>query len=101
MMDATYNCPQCKNVLDSSASRLVQDSCGHKKCRMCLLEDETRCLLCIAEQNPDKTNVSAADIDNHTAVIRYYYLLTRTVEHLLSELFGGRGCSEDSFFRII
>lgn len=87
MMDVSYNCPQCKNVLNSSASRLVQDTCGHKKCRMCLLEDETRCLLCIAEQNiqnPSKSSVSAADIDNHTAVIRYSIICLQIVHGVQS-----------------
>lgn len=39
-------CPQCKKTLDNSSKRLVQDACGHKKCRQCLLSDEEECKLC-------------------------------------------------------
>ncbi|XP_052130598.1 zinc finger protein 30 isoform X2 [Frankliniella occidentalis] len=39
-------CPQCGREADSSRVRLVRDSCGHKKCRECLLSDEASCLLC-------------------------------------------------------
>ncbi|KAI5699832.1 hypothetical protein M8J75_009440 [Diaphorina citri] len=39
-------CPQCKGLVVCSESRLVQDSCGHIKCRMCLLSDSTQCYLC-------------------------------------------------------
>ncbi|KAK3928460.1 Zinc finger protein 14-like protein [Frankliniella fusca] len=39
-------CPQCGREADSSRVRLVRDSCGHKKCRECLVSDEASCLLC-------------------------------------------------------
>lgn len=45
-MLTTDCCPQCGGQADSGPVRLVQDSCGHKKCRECLLSDETGCLLC-------------------------------------------------------
>lgn len=40
-------CPQCYKLIDSSANRLVHDTCGHTKCRICLLQEKTGCLLCI------------------------------------------------------
>lgn len=45
-MLTTDCCPQCGGEADSGPVRLVQDSCGHKKCRECLLSDETGCLSC-------------------------------------------------------
>ncbi|XP_034247801.1 zinc finger protein 668-like [Thrips palmi] len=46
-------CPQCDREADSSRLRLVQDSCGHKKCRECLLSDEAGCLLCSSSYPPE------------------------------------------------
>lgn len=43
-------CPQCCKLIDSSASRLVHDTCGHSKCRICLLQEITGCLVCSAEE---------------------------------------------------
>lgn len=54
-MDLT--CPQCNNIIKDSSSRLVQDSCGHKKCRGCLLNDEHECKLC-AVQSEEENNLS-------------------------------------------
>lgn len=39
-------CPQCQSVLKEPLNRLIQDSCGHKKCRECILRDEVSCLSC-------------------------------------------------------
>ena len=39
-------CPQCCKSVDSSACRLVYDTCGHSKCRICLIQEVTGCLLC-------------------------------------------------------
>lgn len=61
-------CPQCNNSSNFPASRLVQDSCGHKKCRICLLQDESECKMCI--QNKEAKEISVAKYENnHTAVI--------------------------------
>lgn len=50
-------CPQCRREADSSRVRLVQDSCGHKKCRECLLSEETGCLSCSSSSYPVYTNL--------------------------------------------
>lgn len=85
-------CLQCKKVSAGPTNRLVQDSCGHKKCRVCLLEDEEKCRQCEAsssgtngevsikenqneletEENGDvpPTEVKEFVINNHTAVIK-------------------------------
>lgn len=42
-------CLQCKASCFSPINRLVQDACGHKKCRTCLLADEQRCAQCEVE----------------------------------------------------
>ncbi|KAL2711455.1 zinc finger protein 271-like isoform X2 [Vespula squamosa] len=39
-------CPNCRQVTNTSDSRLVKDSCGHTKCRMCLLYEEQGCKTC-------------------------------------------------------
>lgn len=39
-------CPQCNRLVDSLEFRLVQDSCGHMKCRGCLLSDSNSCSMC-------------------------------------------------------
>ncbi|XP_076238233.1 uncharacterized protein LOC143181604 [Calliopsis andreniformis] len=39
-------CPSCKRVTNTSCSRLVKDSCGHTKCRMCLLYEDEGCKIC-------------------------------------------------------
>ncbi|CAH0558661.1 unnamed protein product [Brassicogethes aeneus] len=39
-------CLQCKIVTETASNRLVQDSCGHLKCRICLLNDEKSCKQC-------------------------------------------------------
>lgn len=39
-------CPQCKKVVSGAESRLIQDTCGHVKCRKCLLSDSTQCPSC-------------------------------------------------------
>lgn len=44
-------CPQCEKPLSNSTCRLVQDACGHKKCRICLLEDEESCYQCKPQEN--------------------------------------------------
>ncbi|KAG5875965.1 hypothetical protein JTB14_034386 [Gonioctena quinquepunctata] len=43
-------CSQCNKSPRGHANRIVRDSCGHEKCRVCLLEDEDHCKLCLKEQ---------------------------------------------------
>lgn len=49
-MDET-RCPQCEKPVSNSTCRLVQDTCGHKKCRICLLKDEESCYQCKPKEN--------------------------------------------------
>ena len=44
-------CPNCKQITNTSCSRLVKDSCGHTKCRMCLLYEERGCKICSNEHH--------------------------------------------------
>lgn len=39
-------CPNCEQPINSTSSRLIEDSCGHKKCRLCLVQEEEGCLTC-------------------------------------------------------
>ncbi|KAF4528740.1 hypothetical protein B566_EDAN017021, partial [Ephemera danica] len=43
-------CPQCGAVPNNTSARLVHDSCGHLKCRMCLLKEEDSCMTCEGQQ---------------------------------------------------
>ncbi|XP_072380009.1 uncharacterized protein [Diabrotica undecimpunctata] len=40
-------CLQCNKPPSGPSNRLVRDSCGHEKCRFCLLEDESHCKQCL------------------------------------------------------
>lgn len=41
-----FNCPQCNSIIDVSGNRIVVESCGHKKCRNCFLNEENGCAEC-------------------------------------------------------
>lgn len=66
-------CPQCKNTLKTPSCRLIQDACGHQKCRLCLLKDEEKCSLCVSlGQNSAVAHDSVIKYENnHTAVIAF------------------------------
>lgn len=51
----TEECPNCRQLTNTSFSRLVKDSCGHTKCRMCLLYEEHGCKICQAERCAQST----------------------------------------------
>ncbi|XP_067625812.1 oocyte zinc finger protein XlCOF6 [Eurosta solidaginis] len=48
-------CPRCGTLSTENANRLVTDSCGHRKCRRCLLADD-ECIECL--QNSKHPNAS-------------------------------------------
>lgn len=48
-------CPNCGQLTNASFSRLVKDSCGHTKCRMCLLYEEHGCKICQAKHRAQGT----------------------------------------------
>ncbi|XP_078042561.1 uncharacterized protein LOC144472957 [Augochlora pura] len=39
-------CPSCNQITNTSCSRLIKDTCGHSKCRMCLIYEEQGCKAC-------------------------------------------------------
>lgn len=80
-------CPQCGRKLKIPTIRLVQDSCGHKKCRACLLEDETACKQCKDKVTSPKQDDSV--INCYTPVITY----KKHDEDLENEI---RKCQESS-----
>ncbi|XP_050461376.1 zinc finger protein 611-like isoform X2 [Cataglyphis hispanica] len=47
-------CPNCGQLTNASFSRLIKDSCGHTKCRMCLLYEEHGCKICQAKHTQEK-----------------------------------------------
>ncbi|XP_059487668.1 zinc finger protein 684-like [Neocloeon triangulifer] len=50
------SCPKCKLPINNKQNRLVQDACGHTKCRMCLLNEESGCFEC--RQNEEQKRFS-------------------------------------------
>lgn len=42
-------CPSCRQITNTTCTRLVKDNCGHIKCRMCLIHEEQGCKICINE----------------------------------------------------
>lgn len=45
------NCPLCGQSTLQPKKRLIKDSCGHAKCRMCLLKEEDGCNICKNEKS--------------------------------------------------
>lgn len=80
-------CPQCRLSLTGYASRLVQDACGHKKCRKCLLSDENKCKSC---ENNNSVNSKSlleqqltkdyACLKQNINVIRYFQSVPKSPE---------------------
>ncbi|KAF5299196.1 hypothetical protein FQA39_LY02369 [Lamprigera yunnana] len=62
-------CPQCNSLLESPLSRLVQDTCGHKKCRLCLLQDESECQICIKSSTESTEKEDDFNSNNYAGVI--------------------------------
>ncbi|XP_044257960.1 zinc finger protein 2-like [Tribolium madens] len=73
-------CPQCKKASNGAANRLVRDSCGHEKCRVCLLLDEEKCQQCKIENvnkieapscriEKEQESSSVIKCESHTGVI--------------------------------
>ncbi|XP_022905302.1 zinc finger protein 260-like [Onthophagus taurus] len=60
------NCPQCNSEISEPTQRLVQDSCGHQKCRICLLGDSEKCKQCFSKP---QTNLS--NTNSNKGVIKY------------------------------
>lgn len=78
MQEKDVVCLQCQKTPSIPSNRLVQDSCGHKKCRSCLLDDIESCKQCLMSfdtfKDGDKNISDNAEnlpriTDNHTAVI--------------------------------
>ena len=46
IMSGPRACPGCGQVSSSSTDRLVVDTCGHVKCRKCLLVEDSQCGQC-------------------------------------------------------
>ncbi|XP_066245059.1 zinc finger protein 723-like isoform X1 [Euwallacea similis] len=74
MQDKEIVCPQCLNIPTIPSNRLVQDSCGHVKCRTCLLKDSEFCKQCLTSKKKNGNNLVPIEKlsplpDNHTAVI--------------------------------
>ncbi|XP_003425589.1 asparagine-rich zinc finger protein AZF1 [Nasonia vitripennis] len=47
-------CPSCGKPTINASTRLIKDTCGHTKCRLCLLQEESGCTICNT-QNLEQT----------------------------------------------
>ncbi|KAI4499063.1 hypothetical protein M0802_005929 [Mischocyttarus mexicanus] len=54
-------CPSCGEITNKSHLRLVTDSCGHTKCRICLLYEEQGCKICNNILQTDESIVEMRD----------------------------------------
>nr|CAH7715262.1 unnamed protein product [Callosobruchus chinensis] len=100
-------CLQCKKVPQGPVNRLVQDSCGHKKCRTCLLNDDVRCTQCEEDSFRSKNfktnykcdkngdSVNEVVLNNHTGVIQVNGNIGNVPNNLNGNEINGR--HEDSF----
>ncbi|XP_032596700.1 zinc finger protein 391 [Drosophila grimshawi] len=63
-------CPRC-NCEATGQNRLVTDSCGHSKCRACLLADISDCLECqlLTRRIPVATDAAAQSAENATTIV--------------------------------
>ncbi|XP_053946881.1 zinc finger protein OZF [Anastrepha ludens] len=59
------HCPRCGVLVTETANRLVTDSCGHRKCRRCLLTDD-ECMECLQQMQCDIKNKTIQIIDSNT-----------------------------------
>ncbi|PBC25124.1 Zinc finger protein [Apis cerana cerana] len=50
-------CPSCRQIINTSRSRLIKDSCGHIKCRMCLIYEEQEKKILNNVSISDKSNI--------------------------------------------
>ncbi|XP_050296636.1 zinc finger protein 624-like [Anthonomus grandis grandis] len=64
MQDKSTICEQCLRPSLAPSNRLVQDTCGHQKCRACLLDDENSCKQCLSYNSYHKVQeVSFLDLE--------------------------------------
>lgn len=67
-------CSECGTPFNNRSHRLVKESCGHEKCRQCLLDAENGCPQCppevveyvLAEHNPDLETPPSQTTTSHT-----------------------------------
>ncbi|XP_043478711.1 zinc finger protein 2 homolog isoform X2 [Leptopilina heterotoma] len=84
-------CPNCGKLTNTTQTRLVKDSCGHTKCRMCLLHEEYGCKSCDSEKQfqqigsfdypvrrlskPNKTEIENSESSNSNTSTKHENLL--------------------------
>lgn len=67
-------CPRC-NCVAAGQNRLVTDSCGHNKCRLCLLADEVDCSEC---QLTRELEPAADAVDQPVEDVDYKHITSTT-----------------------
>ncbi|XP_059612188.1 zinc finger protein 391-like [Phlebotomus argentipes] len=54
---STKECEYCHREVNSSSNRLIQELCGHNKCRRCFIQEKDGCQIC-DEESRKSTQVS-------------------------------------------
>ncbi|CAD6993217.1 unnamed protein product [Ceratitis capitata] len=81
-IDGGPSCPLCGVLLIGKANRLVTDSCGHRKCRSCLLAHD-ECTECLnQEQNisDSKKNINIVFEESQNLLSDNYMVTKKKVE---------------------
>ena len=89
-------CPNCGKLTNTSHTRLIKDSCGHTKCRLCLLHEENGCKSCKNESEFHK-------IDNFGKIFSHIVLklLFRSNRNIIFYIFIYLDYpTKDSFYKI-
>lgn len=52
-MSSKEFCLNCGERTNTARTRLIKDNCGHEKCRLCLINDERGCKICLQTEEND------------------------------------------------
>ena len=72
----SQRCPSCGNVSRSSWDRMVVDTCGHVKCRRCLLEEDSQCGQCTQVSMVVEPSLGSARVEEHIPKINSHVLVS-------------------------
>ncbi|XP_023346525.1 uncharacterized protein LOC111715435 [Eurytemora carolleeae] len=85
-------CPGCGASAQSFSQRLIVDDCGHKKCRKCLLVEESSCSQCFIQNVPEAVQTIQDERDLH---LRFQDTQSDTSTSTYAEQYAKRRCREN------
>ncbi|XP_046735666.1 zinc finger and BTB domain-containing protein 49-like [Diprion similis] len=94
-------CPNCGEYTNASSSRLIEDACGHRKCRICLVDEEDGCKTCqntphiqkignfdypvhflsLESEPPDSSESNLCTVKEETALQPLELVMNKTLDH--------------------